>query len=55
MLTQEKIEEELKEEISQKENIINKQTNVYPNEDYIEVEVIYEVLENIGNKDKIIF
>ena len=54
-LTQEKIEEELKEEISQKENIINKQTNVYPNEDYIEVEVIYEVLENIGNKDKIIF
>ena len=54
-LTQEKIEEEIKEEISQKENIINKQTNVYPNEDYIEVEVIYEVLENIGNKDKIIF
>lgn len=54
-LTQERIEEELKEEISQKENIINKQTNVYPNEDYIEVEVIYEVLENIGNKDKIIF
>lgn len=54
-LTQEKIEEELEEEISQKENIINKQTNVYPNEDYIEVEVIYEVLENIGNKDKIIF
>ena len=54
-ITQEKIEKELKEEISQKENIINKQTNVYPNEDYIEVEVIYEVLENIGSKDKIIF
>lgn len=54
-LTQEKLEKELEEEISQKENILNKQTNIYPNEDYIEVEVIYEVLENIGTKDKIIF
>ena len=51
----EKIEKELEEEIVQTENIINKQTNIYPNEDYIEVEVIYEVLENIGSKDKIIF
>ena len=54
-ITEEKIEKELEEEILQKENIINKQTNIYPNEDYIEVEVIYEVLENIGSKDKIIF
>lgn len=54
-ITQEKIEKELEEEIVQTENIINKQTNIYPNEDYIEVEVIYEVLENIGSKDKIIF
>lgn len=54
-LTQEKLEKELEEQISQKENILNKQTNIYPNEDYIEVEVIYEVLENIGTKDKIIF
>lgn len=54
-LTEEKIEKELQEEIVQKENIINKQTNIYPNDDYIEVEVIYEVLENIGSKDKIIF
>ena len=54
-LTEEKIEKDLDEKVSQKENIINKQTNIYPNEDYIEVEVIYEVLENIGNKDKIIF
>ena len=38
-----------------KENIINKQTNIYPNEDYIEVEVAYEVVENIGSEDKIIF
>ena len=27
----------------------------YANNDYIEVEVIYEVLENIGSKDKILF
>ena len=54
-ITQEKIEKELEKEIVQTENIINKQTNIYPNEDYIEVEVIYEVLENIGIKDKILF
>ena len=54
-LTEEKIEKDLDEKVSQKENIINKQTNIYPNEDYIEVEVIYEVLENIGSKDKIKF
>ena len=54
-VTQEKIEKELEKEIVQKENIVNKQTNIYPNEDYIEVEVICEVLENIGSKDKIIF
>ena len=50
-----KLEEELENEIENKENIINKQVNVYGNEGYIEVEVIYEVLENIGIKDKILF
>lgn len=50
-----KLEEELQKEIENKENIINKKVNVYGNEGYIEVEVIYEVLENIGNKEKIIF
>ena len=54
-MLEEKIEKDLDEKVSQKENIINKQTNIYPNEDYIEVEVIYEVLENIGSEDKIIF
>ena len=33
-LTEEKIEKDLDEKVSQKENIINKQTNIYPNEDY---------------------
>lgn len=50
-----KLEEELENEIENKENIINKQVNVYGNEGYIEVEVIYEVLEDIGIKDKILF
>ena len=50
-----KLEEELKKEIEEKENIINKQVNIYENEGYIEVEVIYEVLENIGSKDRILF
>ncbi len=50
-----KLETELEEELDNKNNIINKQVNLYKNEGYIEVEVIYEVLENIGNKEKIIF
>ena len=49
------LEEQLVKEIESKENILNEQVNVYRNEDYIEVEVIYEVLENIGIKEKIIF
>jgi len=49
------LEEQLMQEVENKENILNKQVNVYKNEDYVEVEVIYEVLENIGIKEKIIF
>ena len=50
-----KIEEELMGQIKNKENIVNKQVNAYGNDGYVEVEVIYEVLENIGFKEKIIF
>ena len=49
------LEEDLQNQIYNKNNIINKQVNIYPNSGYIEVEVIYEVLENIGNKEKILF
>ena len=49
------LEEQLLQEIESEENILNKQVNTYKNEEYIEVEVIYEVLENIGIKEKIIF
>ena len=51
----EKLEKELEQQIEHKENIVNKQVNTYGNQGYIEVEVIYEVLENIGNKEKITF
>lgn len=54
-LATKELEEKLEQEIKNKDNILNKQINVYPNEDYIEVEVIYEVLENIGVKEKIVF
>ncbi len=50
----ERIEKELKEELKTEENIVNEQINTYGNMEYIEVEVIYEVLENIGVEDKII-
>ena len=50
-----KLEEELKNEIGDEKNIVNKQINVYGNEEYIEIEVIYEVLENIGIENKILF
>ena len=50
-----KIEEELRKQIENQDNIINKQTNIYENEGYIEIEVIYEVLETIGVEDKIVF
>ena len=51
----EELSNELESEIECKENIVNKQVNVYGNTEYVEVEVIYEVLENIGIKDKILF
>lgn len=50
-----KIKEELKQEIANQENIVNTQINYKEEATYIEVEVIYEVLENIGTKEKIIF
>ncbi len=54
-ITAAKLEEELKKEIKDESKIVNSQVNTYSYEGYIEVEMIYEVLENIGTKDKIIF
>ena len=50
----EQINENLKEQIDGKQ-IINQKINAEPNGANIEVEVIYEVLESIGTKEKIVF
>lgn len=42
-------------QIESKENILNTYINVNETEDYVEVQVIYEVLEEIGTKEKIVF
>lgn len=50
----EKLEIEIEAEIENKDNIINKQINVDKQEEYVEVEIIYEVIEKIGIEEKII-
>ena len=49
------LQKELDQEIENKENIVNKNINTYEKEDGIDVYVTYEVLENIGTNEKIIF
>lgn len=50
-----RIEKELLQEIQEKDHIVNKQVNHVFDGEKMEVEVIYEVLENIGTKEKIVF
>lgn len=50
---EEQIKKELEEQIPNKENIINTQVNYKEENGEVEVEVIYEVLETIGTKEKI--
>ncbi len=50
-----KLEEELKEQIQDKEKIVNTQINSKLERETVEVELIYEVLENIGTNEKILF
>ena len=49
------IEEELESQIENKEKIVNKNINTYENENSIDIYVTYEVLENIGTNEKIVF
>ena len=49
------LREELDNEIENKEKIVNENINTYENEDSIDIYVTYEVLENIGTYDKIVF
>lgn len=52
-ILQTRLEEELKKEISNQENIVNTQVNYKEEEQEVTVEVIFEVLENIGTNEKI--
>ncbi len=49
------LQEELEKEIEDKESIVGKNINTYEKEGSIDVYVTYEVLENIGTKEKIVF
>ena len=50
-----KSKEELDKNLKSKEDLSNTYINTYPNEEYIDVEVIYEIKEIIGTKEKIVF
>lgn len=49
------LEEELNKNITDSNKIVNKNINTYEKEDGLEVVVTYEVLENIGTNEKIVF
>ena len=49
------LQDELDSEIEDKEKIVNKIINTYEKEDGIEIYVTYEVLEDIGTNEKIVF
>lgn len=51
----EELQRELDNEIENKENIVNKNINTYETEDGVDIYVTYEVLENIGTNEKIVF
>lgn len=50
-----KLENELKQEISNTENIVNEKINEKLENGEYEIELIYEVLENVGTNEKILF
>lgn len=50
-----KAKEELDKNLQNKENLLNTYINTYQNDEYVDIEVIYEVKETIGTKEKIVF
>lgn len=50
-----KCEEKLNLQANINDNLLNKYINVDAKDEYIDIEVIYEVKENIGTKEKIVF
>ena len=51
----EEAKKELDEQIENKDNLVNIYTNYNETENYVEAQVIYEVIEEIGTKEKIVF
>ena len=49
------LQQELDNEIVDKDKIVNRNINIYEKEDGVDVYVTYEVLENIGTNEKIVF
>ena len=47
------MEQEIEQEIGTGKNIIGKNAEVVKTEEYVEVSVTYEVIENIGMQEKI--
>lgn len=47
--------DELEKQIENKDNILDKRVTIYEETSYVEVEVIYDVKESIGTKEKIVF
>lgn len=52
--TIQEVEEEIKKDIPKETNIVNRYVNVKEQEGYLDIEVVYEVLENIGTKEKLV-
>ena len=50
-----KFQDEIESKIENASKIIDKKVNINEEKDYIDIEVIYEVLENIGTEEKIVF
>lgn len=51
----EEAKSKLEQQVEDKQNILNTYINYKETEEYIEAQVIYEVLEKIGTKEKIVF
>ena len=47
------LEEELNKQINDEKNILDRYVNIKENNSYIDVELVYEVLESVGTKEKI--
>ena len=45
----------IEEKLQDNPEVLQKYVNINVNNDYVEAEVTYEVLENIGTKEKIVF